>query len=46
MVSVLVRGLSSDDAGKYLRRLARNGLLVKVHRGMYDHPSRESNNSP
>jgi hypothetical protein len=40
MVAALVPGLSSDDAGKYLRRLAQNELLIKVGRGMFDHPSR------
>ena len=42
MVAALVPGLSREDAGKYLRRLALNALLVKVGRGMYDHPSRAS----
>ena len=32
-------GMLNDDAGKYLRRLAKNGLLVKVGRGMYEWPA-------
>jgi hypothetical protein len=31
--------MSNDDAGKYLRRLAKNGLLTKVGRGLYGQPT-------
>jgi hypothetical protein len=43
MVAALVPGMSSDDAGKYLRRLAKNDLLIKEGRGMYNHPSNVKN---
>jgi DNA-binding IclR family transcriptional regulator len=32
--------MSSNEAAKYLSRLARNGLLIKVRRGTYDWPGR------
>jgi hypothetical protein len=33
-------GVNRNDVGQYLRRLARNNLLIKTKRGMYDLPSR------
>jgi hypothetical protein len=33
-------GMSNDDAGKYMRRLTKTGLLVKTARGMYEWPTR------
>jgi hypothetical protein len=33
-------GLTNEEARKYLARLAQNGLVVRVSRGVYDWPSR------
>jgi hypothetical protein len=33
-------GLSNDIVGKYLRRLEKNRLVIKVKRGTYDRPGR------
>lgn len=38
-VASQVEGLDNDMAGKYLRRLAKQGLLVKTGRGLFDLPS-------
>jgi archaellum biogenesis ATPase FlaH/5S rRNA maturation endonuclease (ribonuclease M5) len=40
MVATLVPGLSNDVAGKYMRRLAKTGLLVRRERGLFDVPHR------
>jgi hypothetical protein len=37
-VAALVEGLSTDMAGKYMRRLAKAGLLVKHKRGLFTLP--------
>jgi hypothetical protein len=39
-------GMSNDDAGKYLRRLERNSLLIRVGRGTYDWPGRLTEQLP
>jgi len=33
-------GMPNNDAGRYLARLAENGLLIKVGRGVYEWPGR------
>ena len=39
IVSACVPGLSRDDAGKYLRRLAAEELLTKLSRGLFEYPA-------
>jgi hypothetical protein len=40
MAGKLVPDMSRADVGRYLRRLAQSGLLIKTSRGLYDVPVR------
>jgi hypothetical protein len=39
-VAASIFGLSKDDAGQYQRRLAADGLLIKVARGLFASPEK------